>query len=312
MRAVRHTDNGIEVIDVSRPDADDGRIRVHVRGAGICGSDLHMLTWGPMPVTLGHEVAGHLDDGTPVAVWPLVPCGECDRCAAGEVTQCRRAITQSYGIGRDGGMADEMFVEESCVVPLPEGLDVSDASLVEPIACSLHALRRAGLRGDERVAVVGAGMIGLAAALVARAAGCSTDVIARHDAQREAVARIGAGTHPEGEYDVVVDAAGTDSALKTSFDLLRPGGKVALVASYWEPVTFPQFFSIKEPVVFGSNMHGHDENDRDMDAAARILAQFPEVASTMITHRFPLDRAAEAFSVAADRAGGAIKVLLEP
>ncbi len=312
MRAVRHTDNGIEVIDVPRPDVDDGRVRVHVRSAGICGSDLHMLTWGPMPVTLGHEVAGHLDDGTPVAVWPLVPCGQCDRCAAGEVTQCRRAVTQSYGIGRDGGMADEMFVEESCVVPLPESLAVSDASLVEPIACSLHALRRAGLRGDERVAVVGAGMIGLAAALVARAAGCPTDVVARHDAQREAAARIGAGTDPEGEYDVVVDAAGTDSALKMCFDLLRPGGKVALVASYWEPVTFPQFFSIKEPVVFGSNMHGHDENDRDMDAAARILAESPEVATAMITHRFPLDRAADAFSVAADRARGAIKVLLEP
>src|SRR5205807_1329400 len=83
------------------------------------------------------------------------------------------------------------------------------------------------------------------------AAGCPVDVVARHDAQREATARIGAGTDPEGEYDVVVDAAGTDSALKTCFDLLRPGGTVALVASYWEPVTFPQFFSIKEPVVVG-------------------------------------------------------------
>jgi threonine dehydrogenase-like Zn-dependent dehydrogenase len=312
MRAVRHTDNGIEVIDVPRSDADDGRVRVHVRGAGICGSDLHMLAWGPMPVTLGHEVAGHLDDGTPVAVWPLVPCGECDRCAAGEVTQCRRAVTQSYGIGRDGGMADEMFVEESCVVPLPASLDVSDASLVEPIACSLHALRRAGLRGDERVAVVGAGAIGLAAVAVARATGCSVDVHARHDAQRLAAESIGAGSEPEGEYDVVVDAAGTDSALKMCFDLLRPGGTAALVASYWEPVQFPQFFSIKEPVVVGSNMHGHDETGRDMDAAARVLADDPEIASAMITHRFPLDRAADAFSVAADRASGAIKVLLEP
>src|SRR6266545_1012347 len=218
MRAVRHTDNGIEVVDVPRPDADHGRVRVHVRGAGICGSDLHMLTWGPMPVTLGHEVAGHLDDGTPVAVWPLVPCGACDRCAAGEVTQCRSAIPRSYGLGRDGGMAD----------------------------------------------------------------------------------------------DVVVDAAGTDSALATCFKLLRPGGTVALVASYWEPVRFPQFFSIKEPVVIGSNMHGHDESGRDMDAAARVLADFPELASALVTHRFPLDRATEAFSVAADRAAGSIKVLLEP
>jgi threonine dehydrogenase-like Zn-dependent dehydrogenase len=265
-----------------------------------------------MPVTLGHEVAGHLDDGTPVAVWPLVPCGECDRCAAGEVTQCRSAIPHSYGIGRDGGMADEIVVEESCVVPLPDRVDVVDASLVEPIACSLHALRRAGLGGDDRVAVVGAGAIGLAAAAVARATGCPVDVAARHDAQREAAARIGAGTEPEGEYDVVVDAAGTDSALKKCFGLLRPGGTVALVASYWEQVRFPQFFSIKEPVVVGSNMHGHDETGRDMDAAARVLADNPDVAAAMITHRFPLDRAAEAFTVAADRASGAIKVLLEP
>jgi threonine dehydrogenase-like Zn-dependent dehydrogenase len=312
MRAVRHTDNGIEVVDVPRPDADHGQVRVLVRSAGICGSDLHMLTWGPMPVTLGHEIAGHLDDGTPVAVWPLVPCGECDRCAAREVTQCRSAIPHSYGIGRDGGMADEIVVEESCVVSLPAGVEVVDASLVEPIACSLHALRRAGLGGDEHVAVVGAGMIGLAAALVARAEGCAVDVAARNDAQRAAAERIGAGTDPDGEYDLVVDAAGTDSALKVCFDLLRPGGKVALVASYWEPVTFPQFFSIKEPTVIGSNMHGHDENDRDMDAAARVLADNPAVASAMITHRFPLERAADAFDAAGDRAAGAIKVVLEP
>jgi 2-desacetyl-2-hydroxyethyl bacteriochlorophyllide A dehydrogenase len=312
MRAVRNTDNGIEVVDAPSPPAGDGEVRVHVRDAGICGSDLHLISWGPMPVTLGHEISGLLDDGTPVAIWPLIPCRHCDRCAAGEVTQCRHAVTQSIGIGRDGGMADEMVVAESSVVPLPAGLDIADASLVEPIACSLHALRRAGLRGDERVVVVGAGMIGLAAALVARAEGCAVDVVARHDAQSVAALTIGAGTDPAGEYDVVVDAAGTDTALRTCFDLLRPGGTVALVASYWEPVTFPQFFSIKEPVIVGANMHGHDEDGRNMDAAARVLAESPAAAAAMITHRFPLDDAAHAFSVAANRAAGAIKVVLEP
>jgi threonine dehydrogenase-like Zn-dependent dehydrogenase len=312
MRAVRHTEHGIQVLDVPRSDVDDGRVRVRVRAAGICGSDLHMLTWGPLRVTLGHEVGGHLDDGTPVAIWPLSPCGECDRCAAGEVSQCRRIVSNSYGIGRDGGMADEMVVEESCLVPLPDGLDVADAALVEPVACSMHALRRARLRGDERVAVVGGGAIGLAATAVARAMGAAVDVLARHDGQRQAAARIGAGVEPAGEYDVVVDAAGTDSAVATCFDLLRPGGTLVLVASYWEPVQFPQFFTLKEPVVVGSNMHGHGETDRDMDAAARVLAELPAVAPALVTHRFPLVDAAHAFSVAADRAGGAIKVLLEP
>src|SRR5262249_23356775 len=164
MRAVRNTDNGIEVLDVPSPDPERGQLRVEVRAAGICGSDLHLISWGPMPVTLGHEISGRLDDGTPVAIWPLVSCGECDRCAAGEVTQCRQAVTQSIGIGRDGGMADEMVVEESCVVPLPEGVDLAHASLVEPIACSLHALRRAALRGDQRGAGGGARMIRRSAA----------------------------------------------------------------------------------------------------------------------------------------------------
>jgi threonine dehydrogenase-like Zn-dependent dehydrogenase len=141
---------------------------------------------------------------------------------------------------------------------------------------------------------------------------CTVDLAARHDAQRQAAQRLGAGTDPAGEYDVVVDAAGTDSAIATCFELLRPGGTLVLVASYWEPVQFPQFFSMKEPVVVGSNMHGHDETGRDMDAAAQLLAEFPEVAAALVTHGFPLDRAAEAFSVAGDRAGGAIKVLLEP
>jgi threonine dehydrogenase-like Zn-dependent dehydrogenase len=312
MRAVRHTENGIEVVDAPRPEPDNGRVQVTVRAAGICGSDLHLLTWGPMPKTLGHEVAGHLDDGTPVAIWPLVPCGTCDRCEAGEVSQCRTATSRLYGLGRDGGMADEIAVEEQCLVPLPAGLDVADAALVEPVACSLHALRRAGLRGDERVAVIGGGAIGLAAAAVARWTDCTVDLAARHEAQRHAAGRVGAGTEPAGEYDVVVDAAGTDSAIKASFDLLRPGGTLALVASYWEPVQFPQFFTIKEPIVVGSNVQGHDETGRDMDAAAHLLADMPEVATAMITHRLPLDNAPEAFSVAADRAGGAIKVLVEP
>src|ERR687892_137279 len=186
MRAVRHTEHGIEVVDVPRPESDDGRVRVHVRGAGICGSDLHMLTWGPMPVTLGHEIGGHLDDGTPVAIWPLVPCGTCDRCSAGEVSQCRSGTATLYGLGRDGGMAEELAVEESCLVSLPAGLDVGDAALVEPIACSVHALRRAQLRGDERVAVVGGGAIGLGAAAVVRWLGCAVDVAARHEAQQQA------------------------------------------------------------------------------------------------------------------------------
>ncbi len=311
MRAVRNTDAGIKNLDVPAP-AGDG-VRVRVRSSGICGSDLHLIGYGPMPVTLGHEIGGHLDDGTPVAVWPLVPCGTCDRCQAGEVSQCRTGPGLVYGIGRDGGMAEELIVDQGCIVPLPDGLDVADGALVEPVACAVHALRRAGVRAGDRVAVVGAGSIGLGAAAAARWMDASVvEVTARHEHQRDAAAAIGAGLDPDGEYDVVVDAAGTEAAIARCVDLVRPGGTVSLLASYWDPVTFPQFFSMKEPMLVGANMHGRDADGSDMEAAVQLLADLPEVALALITHRFPLERAADAFVAAADRAAGAIKVVLEP
>ncbi|MGH8983943.1 MAG: zinc-dependent alcohol dehydrogenase [Acidimicrobiia bacterium] len=310
MRAVRHTDAGIETIDLPEPAGDGERIRM--RSSGICGSDLHMLEWGPMPVTLGHEIAGHLGDGTPVAVWPLVACGECDRCVAGEVSQCRTGPGQVYGIGRDGGMADELVVDPACIVPLPTGLDVGDAALVEPVACGVHALRRAGVSSGDRVAVVGAGAIGLGAAAAAHWMDARVDVVARHPTQQQAAEQIGVGTDPGGEYDVVVDAAGAEAAIAKCVELVRPGGTIALLASYWEPVAFPQFFTMKEPVLVGANMHGRDATGTDMEAAAQMLADLSEVPGALITHRFPLARACEAFTVAADRAAGAIKVVLEP
>jgi threonine dehydrogenase-like Zn-dependent dehydrogenase len=310
MRAVRNTESGIEVLDLPEPSGDG--VRVHVRSSGICGSDLHMLSWGALPVTLGHEVGGTLDDGTPVAVWPSRPCGACDRCLAGEVAQCRTGMGNVYGVAHDGGMADVLVVEERNIVPLPAGVSAAEGSLVEPVACSVHALRRAGVQAGDRVAVVGAGAIGLGAAAAAVWMDCRVDVAGRHAAQRDAATSIGAGLDPDGEYDVVVDAAGTSSGLEACIGLVRPGGTVALVATHWEPVQLPAFFTSKEPRLVAAVTHGDSDGGHDMVAAAQLLADLPQVAKAMITHRMPLDRAAEAFRIAADRAGGAVKVVLEP
>lgn len=306
MRAVRHTESGITVLDI--PEPSETGVAVHVAGAGICGSDLHMLQWGPIPFTLGHEVGGRLDDGTPVAVWPSRPCGTCDRCLAGEVQQCRegaRVYGSTYG---DGGMADRVVVEQRNIVPLPPGVDPGDAALVEPLACSVHAFHRGDVERNARVAVVGAGSIGLSAAAVARWLDCSVDVAPRHQAQADAARAIGAGTKPSGEYDVVVEAAGTSSAIESVFSLLRPGGTVICVSTHWDPVTFPQFFTMREPTIVSAATH----HDTEMADAAQLLADLPEVPGALITHRLPLDRAADAFKLAADRAAGAIKVVLEP
>lgn len=310
MRAVRNTEHGIEVCDVPDPEGDG--VDVHVQAAAICGSDLHMLQYGALPITLGHEIAGVLDDGTPVAVDPTSSCGACDQCAKGAAHLCRTGADRVLGIGRNGGMADAVRVHPTASVALPNGLGVADACLVEPLGVAIHGMHLAGLTGGERIAVVGAGSIGLAAVAASRRWAGEIALVARHAAQREAGERLGAHG-ATGEYDVVVEAAGTEDALAQAAELCRPGGLILFLSTHWSPVTIPGLPSLMKELGYRwSYTYGSHDGHRELDTAAEVLANDPEIAATMITHRFPLADAAEAFRVAGDRAAGAIKVVLEP
>ncbi|MCG8592277.1 MAG: alcohol dehydrogenase catalytic domain-containing protein [Proteobacteria bacterium] len=311
MRAVRCAGDHVEVVDVPEPRGEGVRVRIH--SAGICGSDLH-LVGGPIPIaaTLGHEMAGTAPDGRPVAIEPIAPCGACSYCLRGDTNLCTDGPSIIYGTARDGGMADEILVPERCLVPLPSGVRLGDACLVEPLAVAVHGLRRAGFRGGQRVAVIGGGAIGLCAVAAARHAGAETALEARHDAQRAVGARLQA-TEPVLHYDLVIDAAGTRSSLERAVELCRPGGTLLLLATYWAGLELPGFaLCMKEVTVVPASLYGQEGSVRDIDAAAAILAARPELGDLLITHRYPLDAAPEAFRTAADRAGGAIKVVLEP
>jgi len=310
MRAVRNTERGIEIIDTADPTGDGAL--VHIRSAGICGSDLKLIEVGPTPVTLGHELAGVLDDGTPVAVEPLLPCGDCDQCTAGSYGRCRRGGAIFVGLAADGGMADAMLVPERALVRLAPGVRVEDACIVEPLAVAQRGLRVIGAERGMRVAVVGGGTIGLAAVAVARAVGCDVALIARHDHQRVAGERLGAGP-PFSEYDVVVEAGGTESAMASATELAAPGATVLVLSTYWGPMVVPGVVAlVKELRIESSIVYGAHGKTRDIDDAAALLAAQPQLADALITHRFPLAEAPEAFRVARDRAAGAIKVVLEP
>jgi 2-desacetyl-2-hydroxyethyl bacteriochlorophyllide A dehydrogenase len=267
---------------------------------------------GGPSVTVGHEIAGRLDDGTPVAVEPLAACGDCDRCHAGHEQLCRDVLDRVYGIALDGGMADEILVPATCVIALPETIDPADASLVEPIAIAVHGFNRAEIAPDERVLVIGGGSIGLSALAVARHRGVTCDLAARHDHQNAAAEALGAGLAPGRDYDVVIDAAGTQSSISDAVRRLRPGGRLLLLGSLWSPVKIGADLAIKEITVIPSSLYGHHHGTREFADGVDVLAARPDLASTLITHRFPLDDAAEAFRVAGDRAAGAIKVVLHP
>lgn len=311
MRAVRCTGGSARVSEEPAPSGEG--VRVRVASAGICGSDLHLLSFD-MPTILGHEIAGVLDDGTLVAVEPIAPCYQCGPCRNGEYNLCTVGPDMIMGIGQDGGMADECMVPASAIIPIPSGLSINDGCLVEPLAVAVHGIRRAQVLPHERVAVVGGGSIGQTAVVAAQATGATVALEARHEAQRQAADRLGATTMGDGDYDVVIEAAGTSSALARAVELCRPGGRVVLLGSYWDgTVDIPAYaVSMKEINLIPSSMYGRVGPSRDFEVACALLAARPEVPETIITHRFPLDAATEAFTTAQDRHAGAIKVVLEP
>jgi 2-desacetyl-2-hydroxyethyl bacteriochlorophyllide A dehydrogenase len=311
VRGVCNTERGIEVVDLPEPSGDG--VRVAIRSAGICGSDLHMIGFGPIPFPLGHELGGVLDDGTPVAIDPNDPCGTCDQCREGHRHRCREMARRARGTGTAGGMADAIVVAESQLVPCPEGLGARDACLVEPLGVAVHGIRLAEPAPGARVGVVGGGTIGLAAVAAARATAGDVALAARYDHQRDAGERLGARSGLEGEYDVVVECAGTDAALATAVEHCRPGGVVLFLSTHWVPVTLPGIPALMKELGFRwAITYGTHDGRRDLDDAAALVAANARIGEVLVTHRFPLDDAAEAFRVAADRGSGAIKVVLEP
>lgn len=309
MRAVRAVAGAAAVVEVS-PQPGEWPV-LDVGSAGICGSDLSLLAMG-LPSTMGHEVAGMID-GRAYCVEPTVRCGACDQCRRGATQRCRGPAPRGLlGVDFDGGLADRISVPAACLVPLPDGLPVHDAALVEPLAVCWHGLRRVGATAGERALVVGGGTIGLLAVAAARAMGLQADLVARHPHQREAGVRLGAGTE-RGEYDVVVEAAGTDSSLAHCVRRAAPGGRIALVGVNHGDLTLAGLsFLMKELTVAASFCYGSGVDGHEFTQAAAVLAAQPDIAATVVTHRFPLADAAEAFRVAADRSSGAIKVLLHP
>jgi threonine dehydrogenase-like Zn-dependent dehydrogenase len=285
---------------------------LYVKSASICGSDFGYLAGGSQFI-LGHELAGVTEDGRAVAVEGLRSCMSCRSCLEGRYNLCSSAQQQVLGLTVDGGLSEAFRHPAQHLEPLPTGLDVGDASLVEPASVAWHGLRICDTAPDSRVAVVGGGAIGLLAVAAARAMGAGEVALdARYPHQRRAGERLGAG-EPSGQYDVVIESAGSSSSLGRSVELVGPGGSIALLGLHLEGFS-PDFLTIftKEARILPSMAYCSHDGKKDFTEAASMLAADPDIADTLITHRFPLSDAEEAFRVAQDRQAGAIKVVLEP
>jgi threonine dehydrogenase-like Zn-dependent dehydrogenase len=305
MKAIRVTGGRPELVETDLPKQG---VRVRIAASSICGSDLHLMREGWVEgQILGHEFAGTTDDGSAVAVIPSLGCGRCQWCLEGYHSHCDDGIA-IIGVSGDGGMAEYVRVPDYTLFPLPSGIPLANASLLEPLAVAAHGLSRARASQGDRVLVIGAGPIGLAAAAVLRGREMAFDVSARHPHQAQAAERLGGGTAPSGSYDLVVDAVGSSDSLAAAVGQCRPFGRIAMLGSFWQPARLDMSFCTREVELISATAY----HRADFEEAGALLAGEPTIADSLITHRFPLEAAAEAFDTASDRAAGAIKVVFEP
>ena len=256
MRASRLEKAGAMAMrEVAKPVAGPGEILVRVLAAGICGSDRHMFKGEyptAIPVTLGHEFSGLVESvgkgvtrflgGELVTIDPNIACGTCPACRRAQPNLCERLT--AVGVTRDGGFAEYAAVPEAQAFRLPDGLDPVHAAFSEPIACCLHAIDKARIKGGDSVAILGGGVIGLLMVQLARLEDASTIILVTRQESRRAVALALGATHAldpsatdtvaeikaltGGGVDVTLECAGVPETFQTGLAMTRRGGAFVL------------------------------------------------------------------------------------
>ncbi|RMD83301.1 MAG: hypothetical protein D6815_06970 [Candidatus Dadabacteria bacterium] len=321
----------VEVMEAERPEPQPGQVRVAVRRCGICGSDLHFFSGRqpPPPVCPGHEISGiveaapgqpqDLREGDRVTIEPLTRCGQCRYCRAGDYHLC--PALQIHGIMLPGGMASSIVVPAYTVHRLPAAVDFDVGAMTEPLAVAVHALRLGGIGRDTPVLVLGAGTVGLLTVAAARHLGAPfVAITGRHEHQRRAAAALGADQVLEpqevsavGETPrIVVETVGGEAdTVDQAITAVDRGGTVVIVGMFDRAPAFsPLLHLIKEARIVGSMIYNASRGRSDFEVALDIASAEHERLARLVTHRFALAAAQEAFETAADKQTGAIKVLV--
>ena len=325
MRAARlHAASDVRVGTEDAPASAPGRTLVRVGAVGLCGSDLHWFLEGGIgdarivdPTIPGHEIGGVALDGPyagqVVAVDPAIPCFECERCREGWTNLCPNVKFAGHG-DTDGGMAEIISWPTNRLSPLPPGMDAEDAAVLEPLGVAVHAWDLGQVRLGDRVAIVGAGPIGLFLVQLARNTLASSVAVVEPLAHRREAA-LGQGADaafapdelPASDFDVVFEVCGNPDPVREAMTLARRGGRVVLVGIPDEDVTtFPASLARRKGLTIPVVRRMPEVYERAIDLAGRGVVDLKAVVS----HRYALDSAQEGFGFAATRGG--LKVLITP
>lgn len=339
MKAAMYDGKGtMQLSEIEKPTPEPGDVIVRVRAAGICGSDLLMNADKTEPDALptGHEVAGDIVEvgegvnpsriGQRVAIETIGQgraCTACWYCRAGQYRLC---IDKTSGEG--GGFAEYIRRRDIGCYPLTDGLSWEDGALVEPLAVSVHAIRRGQMSGGETVVVLGAGNIGLTAVVAARALGAGkVFVTARHEQQAAMAKKLGAdeALPPDGPAlqealaevtdgrgaDLTIETVGgkSNATLKQAIEVTRMQGRIVILGGFRVPLTFDWLEPLlNEQSIIFSTCYSVLNGYHDYEIAIDLMTRGKASLSQMVTHRFSLDEIQKGFDTAYDKSTGSIKV----
>ncbi|XP_013386979.1 sorbitol dehydrogenase-like [Lingula anatina] len=313
-----------------------GEVQIAVACVGICGSDVHFLQEGACgtflieePFVLGHEFSGtvtsigegvtSLKIGDRVATEPLVPCRKCDLCLTGRCNICRNKVCFCGTPGFDGGLRAICCHPANFCHRLPDSLTLEEGMLLEPLAVGVHGCERAGIKPGSSVLVTGAGPIGIATLLTAKASGatkvCITDILQ----ERLNFAKSVGATHtllvkarddPQTvaskvkdlmgcEAEASIECSGSEEALSVAILATKPGKVVAVVGIGNTNQTIPAFHALLNEI----DIHFSFTFRKSHEIAIELVASGKVNIKPLVTHRFKLDKAVEAFECAKNRQG---------
>ncbi|HEY7209340.1 MAG TPA: galactitol-1-phosphate 5-dehydrogenase [Bryobacteraceae bacterium] len=332
----------LDIVDVPMPRPGPGEVLIKVEACGICGSDVHGYDGSSgrriPPVVMGHEAAGviaavgsgvnDLHEGQPVTFDSTVYCGECEFCRQGLMNLClhREVLGVSTpDFRRQGAFAEYLVAPRRIVHPLPDGLALIEAAMVEPLSVAVHAIKLSELPEKCTALVIGAGMIGLLVLQALKQAGCARILVSDIDDTRLALAReLGAtvtihaksaDTVAESQrhtgglgVDVALEAVGSTPTIKTAIESVRRGGTVTLIGNIAPTVEIPLQTVVSRQIRLQGTAASSGEYPECIDLLARGAINLKPLISMIA----PLEEGPQWFDRLHAREANLMKVILTP
>ena len=330
--------NSMAVIERPMPEPAAGEVRVRVRFAGICGSDLHIFhgqnPFVSYPRIIGHEFVGRIESvgegvdasriGETVVVDPVISCGECHACRIGRQNVCSRL--QVIGVHRDGGFSEYVCAPAKNAYVIPPGLALASASIIEPFAVAANVTHRTGVLPSDVALIYGAGPVGLNLLQVlkkvygirafitdhiderlalAPACGASADEII--NTAREPLPQALAKRGVEGGPTLIYDAVCHPSILEEAVRIAAPAGRIGVLGFSSTPSAIPQQELTKKELTLYASRLNCAMFPTVIDWIARGLVD----PGHIITHQIDFRDVAGAFDIAESRPRESCKVLLD-